>query len=126
MSPLLSWWDDNRSLCSFIQARERFESLKRRIQNLGVDPVDDEENPEESLNPVNFRLATLDSTERQEQMPPISKQGQKQDFKREQQEKKVEDFRRPVAVVGISAMYVELLACLFLPGVIINYTKHLI
>lgn len=111
---MLSWWGDNQSLCLFIQARERFESLKQRIQNLGVDPEDFEEIPEKSSNPVNFRLATLDSTERQEQMQPTSKQGQKQDLQRAQQEKKVEDFRRPVAVVGISARYVELVACSFL------------
>lgn len=87
------------------EAREKFESLRETIQNMGVDP-EAEGDEADRADADGSRLPRLDSTERDSSSSQaVSKQEQqhKQISKEEEQERKVQDFRRPAAVVGISA-----------------------
>ncbi|KAG0627550.1 hypothetical protein M758_2G210000 [Ceratodon purpureus] len=85
------------------EAREKFESLRDTIQNMGVDPHADGD-VTDGADVDGSRLPRLDSTERDSGSQAVSKQEQrKQILKKEEQERKVQDFRRPAAVVGISA-----------------------
>lgn len=73
---------------------------------MGVDP-ETEDDETSSADGDESRLPRLDSTERYSGSGAVSKQEQrKQMLKTEEQERKVQDFRRPAAVVGISARYV--------------------
>jgi hypothetical protein len=74
---------------------------------MGVDP-EAEGDEADRADADGSRLPRLDSTERDSSSSQaVSKQEQhKQISKEEEQERKVQDFRRPAAVVGISARYV--------------------
>lgn len=84
------------------EAREKFESLREVIQNMGVDPeVADEETGNADSN--GSRLARLDDVERDSSSQGVSKADQRKSNLKEETARKVQDFRRPEAVVGISA-----------------------
>lgn len=73
---------------------------------MGVDPEVDGDGIS-SVDADSSRLPRLDSAERDSSSKALSKQEQrKQMVKKEEEERKVQDFRRPAAVVGISARYV--------------------
>lgn len=72
---------------------------------MGIDPEVDGDGIS-SADAGSSRLSRLDSAERDSSSQAVSKQEQrKQTTKKEEEERKVQDFRRPAAVVGISARY---------------------
>lgn len=72
---------------------------------MGVDPeVADEETGNADSN--GSRLARLDDVERDSSSQGVSKADQRKSNLKEETARKVQDFRRPEAVVGISARYV--------------------
>jgi len=72
---------------------------------MGVDPEVDGDGIS-SADADSSRLPRLESAERDGNSQAVSKQEQhKQMIKKEEEERKVQDFCRPAAVVGISARY---------------------
>lgn len=74
---------------------------------MGVDPEVDGDGIS-SVDADSSRLPRLDSAERDSSTKALSKPEQRKQMvkKEEEEERKVQDFRRPAAVVGISARYV--------------------
>lgn len=84
------------------EARQKFESLRETIQNMGVDPEVDGDGMS-SADADSSRLPRLDSVERDSSSQAVSKQEQRKQMIKKEEERRVQDFRRPAAVVGISA-----------------------
>jgi len=81
---------------------------------MGVDPeVDGDEMS--SADADGSRLPRLDSAERGSSSQAVSKQEQRKQMIKKEEERRVQDFRRPAAVVGISARY-DLALVLFSPS----------